>query len=150
MGLVVLRGGSIGRRQAAQGAAGQRDAVGVVHEAIQDRTSKRGVADVVALRLASEYAGTIHLLLTDIVRPMMNGRNLATALRAARPCSRTSSRVVHRADVMAARGVLEDGVQFRQKPGRAWSWRGRCARCFAQRSKSIRFSRSEVRNGSTR
>ncbi|WP_373067302.1 PAS domain S-box protein [Gemmatimonas sp.] len=71
---------------------------------------------LVALRLASEYSGTIHLLLTDVVMPTMNGLHLATALRAARPslaCIFTSG---YTADVMAARGVLEDGVHFLPKP----------------------------------
>ena len=38
-----------------------------------------------ALRVAAEYAGDIHLLLTDIVMPQMGGCELADCLRAARP-----------------------------------------------------------------
>ena len=71
---------------------------------------------LVALRMASEYAGIIHVLLTDVVMPTMNGRDLATALRASRPsieCIFTSG---YPADVMAARGVLEAGTHFLQKP----------------------------------
>jgi two-component system cell cycle sensor histidine kinase/response regulator CckA len=38
-----------------------------------------------ARALAEGFEGTIHLLLTDVVMPRMNGRDLAIALRAARP-----------------------------------------------------------------
>jgi two-component system cell cycle sensor histidine kinase/response regulator CckA len=38
-----------------------------------------------ALALAAPFPGPIDLLLTDVVMPRMNGRDLATALRAARP-----------------------------------------------------------------
>jgi two-component system cell cycle sensor histidine kinase/response regulator CckA len=38
-----------------------------------------------ALALAQPFAGAIDLLLTDVVMPRMNGRDLATAMRAARP-----------------------------------------------------------------
>jgi len=66
--------------------------------------------------VALEHSGTIPLLLTDVVMPTMNGRDLATALRAARPslaCIFTSG---YTADVIAARGVLEAGLHFLHTP----------------------------------
>jgi CheY-like chemotaxis protein len=38
-----------------------------------------------AVELAAGYQGTIHLLVTDLIMPCMNGRELARALAAARP-----------------------------------------------------------------
>lgn len=69
-----------------------------------------------AIRIADEYGGTIHLLLTDIVMPGMNGRDLAKRLTGKLPglqCLFTSG---YTANVIAHRGVLEDGVHFVQKP----------------------------------
>jgi DNA-binding NtrC family response regulator len=41
-----------------------------------------------ALRLFQEYADTIHLLLTDILMPDMNGPALAEQVQALRPCTK--------------------------------------------------------------
>ena len=69
-----------------------------------------------ALRLAREHAGTIDLLLTDVVMPEMNGRELAARLVEIRPGLRRLFMSGYTADVIASRGVLEEGVEFVQKP----------------------------------
>jgi CheY-like chemotaxis protein len=69
-----------------------------------------------ALRLAREHAGTIDLLLTDVVMPEMNGRELAARLAEIRPGLRRLFMSGYTADVIASRGVLEEGVEFVQKP----------------------------------
>ena len=69
-----------------------------------------------ALRLAREHAGTIDLLLTDVVMPEMNGRDLAARLVEIRPGLRRLFMSGYTADVIASRGVLEEGVEFVQKP----------------------------------
>ena len=69
-----------------------------------------------ALRLAREHTGTIDLLLTDVVMPEMNGRELAARLVEIRPGLRRLFMSGYTADVIASRGVLEEGVEFVQKP----------------------------------
>jgi len=69
-----------------------------------------------ALRLAGNHAGEIHLLITDVVMPEMNGRELADELCALFPDIKTLFMSGYTANVIAHRGVLEEGVNFIQKP----------------------------------
>ncbi len=58
----------------------------------------------------------IHLLLTDVVMPGMNGRELEGRIRAQRPGIKALFMSGYTADVIASRGVLGEGVRFLQKP----------------------------------
>ena len=69
-----------------------------------------------AIRLAQEHAGEIHLLMTDVVMPEMNGRDLAKNLLALTPHLKCLFMSGYTADVIAHHGVLDEGVQFIQKP----------------------------------
>ncbi len=69
-----------------------------------------------AIRLAREHAGEIHLLVTDVVMPEMNGRDLAQHLLSEYPHLRRLFMSGYTADVIAPHGVLDDGVHFIQKP----------------------------------
>jgi PAS domain S-box-containing protein len=69
-----------------------------------------------ALNLAEEHLGEIHLLITDVVMPEMNGRELSTRLRTRCPTLRTLFMSGYTANVIAHRGVLDEGVQFMPKP----------------------------------
>ncbi|MGD9366824.1 MAG: PAS domain S-box protein [Desulfobacteraceae bacterium] len=69
-----------------------------------------------ALRLAQSYSGKIHLLITDVVMPEMNGRQLAELLRELRPELKCMFSSGYTANVIAHHGVLNEGVQFLQKP----------------------------------
>jgi signal transduction histidine kinase/CheY-like chemotaxis protein len=69
-----------------------------------------------ALRLAGEYKGEIQLLITDVVMPTMNGRDLADQLHTLYPDIKTLFMSGYTANVIAHRGVLDEGVQFIQKP----------------------------------
>jgi len=69
-----------------------------------------------AIRLAREHGGVIHLLITDVVMPEMNGRDLARNLLSLYPEIKRLFMSGYTADVIAHRGVLDEGVDFLQKP----------------------------------
>lgn len=69
-----------------------------------------------ALRIAKAHEGKIDLLLTDVVMPGMNGREMTQQIRTLYPEIRTLFMSGYTADVIAHRGVLEEEVQFLQKP----------------------------------
>ena len=69
-----------------------------------------------AIRLAEEHAGKIHLLITDVVMPKMNGRDLSIRLQSLFPELKCLFMSGYTANVIAHQGVLEEGVNFIQKP----------------------------------
>lgn len=69
-----------------------------------------------ALRMAGEYSGAIELLLTDVVMPGMNGRELAKRLQVKQAGLKCLFMSGFTADIIASQGVLDAGIQFIQKP----------------------------------
>jgi len=69
-----------------------------------------------ALAMAEEYASEIHLLITDVIMPEMNGRILAERLHSLYPGIKNLFMSGYAADVIVHRGALEEGVNFLHKP----------------------------------
>ncbi|PKN76830.1 MAG: hybrid sensor histidine kinase/response regulator, partial [Deltaproteobacteria bacterium HGW-Deltaproteobacteria-10] len=69
-----------------------------------------------AIRLAGEHSGRIHLLMTDVVMPEMNGRDLARNILSLYPDIKRLFMSGYTANTIAHHGVLDDGVHFIQKP----------------------------------
>ncbi|MBR9981655.1 MAG: response regulator [Desulfatitalea sp.] len=69
-----------------------------------------------AIRLAAEHRGRIELLLTDVVMPEMNGRDLAKTLSSIRPSLKRLFMSGYTANIIAQHGVLDAGEHFIQKP----------------------------------
>jgi len=72
-----------------------------------------------AINLAEEHPGDVHLLITDVVLPEMNGRELAEKLSTIRPDLKCLYMSGYTADVIAHRSILDEGVNFIQKPFRS-------------------------------
>ncbi|MDX9745130.1 MAG: ATP-binding protein [Syntrophales bacterium] len=71
---------------------------------------------VEAIRLAREYAGTIDLLLADVVLPGINGRELADALLAIHPRMKTLFVSGYSANIIPYHGLPDNRLHFLQKP----------------------------------
>ena len=76
--------------------------------------SASGGAD--ALRLAEEYAGPIHLLLTDVMMPGMTGRDLAEQLSPSRPGMKILYISGYGERVVVHHGILDPGIEYLPKP----------------------------------
>jgi len=69
-----------------------------------------------ALRLAENHQGDIQLLLTDVVMPGMNGRELATQVQNIYPRLKILYMSGYTANAIAHHGILGDGINYIQKP----------------------------------
>lgn len=69
-----------------------------------------------AISIADTYVGRIDLLMTDVVMPEMNGRDLAKKIKAIFPEIKLLFMSGYSANVITQQGVLDDGVAFMQKP----------------------------------
>ncbi|MCK5200582.1 MAG: response regulator, partial [Spirochaetales bacterium] len=69
-----------------------------------------------AIRLAREFTGQIHLLLTDVVMPKMKGRELAKNILIHHPKINCLFMSGYTADVITNNEVLDEDVYFIQKP----------------------------------
>ena len=67
-----------------------------------------------ALKLAGE--GGVDLLLSDVIMPDINGKHLAALVTKIQPGVRVLFMSGYTADVIASQGILEEGVNFIQKP----------------------------------
>jgi nitrogen-specific signal transduction histidine kinase/CheY-like chemotaxis protein len=69
-----------------------------------------------ALSIAADYAGPVHLLLTDIMMPGMSGRELADRLVAQRPATRVIYMSGYTEEELGRHGVAGEEREFLQKP----------------------------------
>ena len=69
-----------------------------------------------ALRLVERHGGTIHLLVTDVVMPVMSGHVLAEQFRDAQPAGRVLFTSGYTPEAVSRRGIAIPAEQFIQKP----------------------------------
>ena len=70
---------------------------------------------VVALRYA-RMPGAIDLLLTDVVMPDINGRDLASRFQKTRPELKVLFMSGYTDDAVVRHGILQEGIAYLQKP----------------------------------
>jgi PAS domain S-box-containing protein len=69
-----------------------------------------------ALEIAETHEGPIHLLLTDVVLPQMDGKSLFQRLSVRRPDTKVLFMSGYTEDFIVHHGVLDRGVNFLHKP----------------------------------
>jgi len=70
----------------------------------------------VALQISHAHSGPIHLLLTDVIMPGMNGRELAQRITAARAETRVLYMSGYTENAIGHNGTLDEGINLLQKP----------------------------------
>jgi two-component system, cell cycle sensor histidine kinase and response regulator CckA len=73
-------------------------------------------APIDAIRLAEQYCGKIHLLITDVIMPEMNGRQVADRLLTIFPDLKTIFMSGYTAEIIVRQGFVHKGLDFIQKP----------------------------------
>ena len=76
-------------------------------------TAKNGIE---TLKLLREYLHPVHLLLTDVVMPEMNGKELYSQAINIKPTLKVVYMSGYTDNIIVHHGVLEKGVSFIQKP----------------------------------
>jgi two-component system, cell cycle sensor histidine kinase and response regulator CckA len=69
-----------------------------------------------AVRRAADHGGALHLVLADVVMPGMKGPEVYARICAHHPEARVLYMSGYTENVIAQRGVLQEGVEFIQKP----------------------------------
>ena len=94
----------------------------LVRELIREVLQRQGYAvleasnGVEALEVARRHAGPIHLLLTDVVMPQMNGTELAAELRSVRPETKVLFMSGYSSRAGRSLALLESPAMFLTKP----------------------------------
>lgn len=69
-----------------------------------------------AMRLAADHSDGIELVITDVIMPEMNGRELVDQLKTVYPDLKFLFMSGYTADIISGSGVLHAGIRFIQKP----------------------------------
>jgi CheY-like chemotaxis protein len=68
------------------------------------------------LRMARQHDGKIDLVLTDVVMPVMGGKEMADALQTSHPGTKVLFTSGYTDNALGQHGVLQPGIEFLQKP----------------------------------
>jgi PAS domain S-box-containing protein len=96
-----------------------------------------------ALQVAQQYARPIHLLLTDVVMPGMNGRVLAEQLTPRQPGMKVLYMSGYTDSFIAGHGVLEPGTHLLHKPFTAETLTQKVRELLDTNKQEVRSKRAE-------
>src|SRR5690606_24386554 len=85
-----------------------------------------------AIAMGEQYGGEIDVLLTAVVMPTMNGRQLAERITGSRPNTRVVFVSGYTENTIVHRGEVDEGVNFLSKPITAARLLGMLARVLAR------------------
>jgi CheY-like chemotaxis protein len=71
---------------------------------------------ITALQIVEQLTGPIDLLLTDVVMPDINGRDLAARFQQLRPHMKVLFMSGYTDDAVVRHGILQEGIAYLQKP----------------------------------
>lgn len=96
----------------------EEDLLGIIGSALQSHgyTTFCTTSPRRALEICAEQKGKIDLLVTDVIMPEMNGKQLQQRMNEVVPAMRTLFISGYTADIVAERGILEKETNFLQKP----------------------------------
>jgi DNA-binding NtrC family response regulator len=69
-----------------------------------------------AIRLFTRYREPIHLLITDVVMPMLSGKDVADQIESVHPETKVLYMSGYTDDAIVHRGIVDADIQFIQKP----------------------------------
>ncbi len=89
-----------------------------------------------ALKTGSDFEGAIDILLTDVIMPGMNGKELADAFRLKRPNAKVVFMSGYTTDAIAHRGILQKETVFIQKPLTLYKLAGKLREVLDEKSET--------------
>ena len=93
-----------------------------------------------AIQLCSSHSGPIHLLLTDVIMPGIDGRELARAVSSMRPETKVLYMSGYTENAISHNGVLEEGIALLQKPFTFSTLRDKLRETLFSRLRAKRFN----------
>ena len=69
-----------------------------------------------ALRIVASHEGPIDLLISDVIMPAMNGKDLSDQIKQIKPDVKCLFMSGYTADIIAKHGMLDEEIHFIQKP----------------------------------
>ena len=93
-----------------------------------------------AIEISNAHPGPIHLLLTDVIMPGMNGRELARRVSALRPETKVLYMSGYTENAIAHNGILDEGIALLQKPFTLTTLRTKVREKLSSRFRAPRFN----------